>query len=130
MNEHIDPLTGEITGGYGGIVPALHTLREIPGLMDKAAVAIHDAIAAVRLQRKGATVTITLAVNLMKEGGTRMVEEPITISGEVDTKLPKQPPEAQLFFVDVDGNPTRTMQKQRGLDLQIATPGGHQATGT
>lgn len=130
MNEHIDPLTGEITSNQGGIVPALHTLREIPGLMDKVAVAIHEAISAVRLHRKGATISIALDIRLMKEGGAAMVEEPITISGEVDSKLPKPPPVPQLFFVDLDGNPTRTMKKQRGLDLQIAQPGGHQATGT
>lgn len=117
MSETLNTETGEV---FGGIIPALHTLREIPGLDAKMAVAIHDAVAAVRAQRKAATVTITLEIKLLKDGVAKLEDEPITISGEVDTKLPRPPAPLQWFFIDEDGNPTKTAKpRQRGLELTI-----------
>jgi hypothetical protein len=122
----IDTSTGEITGA---IRPALTTLRELPDVMDTLAIAIHDAIEAVRTHRKPGKITLTLTVEPWKEKSAKLIDEPVMIAGEVDTKLPKEDPPRQLFFVDEDGNATRTQRRQKGLELDVVAGPGVSAVG-
>lgn len=102
------------------IKPALDTLRELDEgrFLDKLAVAIHDATAAVTVLGKPAKVIVAIDIApLTKQGLTEPV---ITMESEVSTKLPKPDAPRSIFFVDVDGNPTTKQQRQRDLSLSIA----------
>ena len=105
------------------IKPALETLRELDNKMflDKLAVAIHDATAAVTALGKPATVEVSIKVSTLTKQG--FVEPVITMSSKVKAVLPEPDPHLALFFVDEDGNPTTNQQRQRGLDLSIAATG-------
>ena len=102
------------------IKPALGILSELDdkNFLDKLAVAIHDATAAVTVLGKGAKIQITIDVDMLSKKG--MTEPVITMEAEINTKLPKPDANRALFFVDEDGNPTPNQQRQRGLDLSIA----------
>lgn len=104
------------------IKSAQATLNELGEghVMAEMAQAIHDAVVAVRDQNKGATVTLTVTINPMKKDG-RLIDAPMFFSGEVTTKLPKPDAPQTLFYVDDDGNPTRTQTRQPDLPLSIST---------
>ena len=100
--------------------PALETLRELDGkeFLEKLAIAIHDATVAVEQQRKSAKITITMDFATLSK--TALTEPAITIEADINTKLPKPDANKSLFFIDSNGNPTTTQQRQRDLDLHIA----------
>lgn len=90
-------------------------------VMNKLTYAIHDAINAVRAIGKAATVTLKIKVDNVSANSQNLIEPPITMIAEVETKLPKPDPTATLFFVDEDGNPNRKSSgKQAELGLTIA----------
>jgi hypothetical protein len=102
------------------IKPAIETLQHLDGtkLLDKLGIAINDATNAVTVLGKKATITVTIQVGLLTQKG--LSEPAISITGEVDTKLPKPDPEATIFFVDEESNPTLTATRQRQMDIRIA----------
>lgn len=102
------------------IKPALPVLAELDDkrFLDKLAVAIHDATAAVTVLGKPAKITITINVDMLSTKG--MSEPAVTMEADINTKLPKPDGNLALFFIDGDGNPTTNQQRQRGLDLSIA----------
>ena len=103
------------------IRPALDTLRELDEgrFLDKLAVAIHDATSGVTALSKPSKVTIVLDfAPLTKQN---LAEPVITVEAEITTKLPKPDANRALFYVDGDGNPTTHQQRQRGLDLSVAS---------
>lgn len=112
------------------IKPAQATLNALNDghVMSELAEAIHDAIAAVNEYNKAATVTLTVTIAPMKKEG-RLVDAPLLLSGEVSTKLPKPEPAQTLFYLDDDGNPTRTQTRQPDLPLSIAPPAQEQSNG-
>lgn len=103
------------------IRPALDTLRELDEgrFMDKLAVAIHDATSGVTALGKASKVTITLDFAPLSK--QTLTEPVITVDAEITTKLPKPDGHKALFYVDGDGNPTTQQQRQRGLDLTVAS---------
>lgn len=92
------------------IRPAQATLNELRDgqVMNELAAAIHAAISATREFRKAATVTLTITVKPMEKDPGRLIEDPIVMLGEVETKLPKAEPPVTLFFVNMEGQPTRS----------------------
>lgn len=102
------------------IRPALETLRELDEgyFMDKLSVQIHDAVSAVTALGKPGKVTITLEFSPLSKPG--MTEPIIVAEAEIVTKLPKPDAHKTMFFVDGDGNPTTTQQRQRGLEFSVA----------
>lgn len=110
----------EPTPQTGNIRSVMTILPEIRAgqIITELSAAIHDAVAAVREHHKAATVT--LKVTIAPSSNERLVEPVLVISAEVDTKLPKEVPQATVFFVDGDGNPTRTAEKQPDLGFSIA----------
>lgn len=102
------------------IRPALETLRELDEgkLLDKLALAIHDATNAAVHMNKPAKIVMTLDVRMLTS--THLAEPAITIEAVVDTKLPKRDPYQSLFFIDADGNPTTRQTRQRDLGLSVA----------
>ncbi len=106
------------------IRPAQATLNELNKgqVMTELAQQIHDAIAAVKLHGKPATVTLSIGIELMKvKDDTKLVDHPLLFYGEVTSKLPKSAPPATVFYEDSEGNPTRTLQREPELGLQLAT---------
>lgn len=103
------------------IRPALETLRELDSgmLLDKLAIAIHDATNAVQYLGKKATITLTIEVAQLSNKG---IKEPvICMEGEVSSKLPKPDTEKTIFYIDNDGNPTTQRQvRQPELGLSVA----------
>lgn len=117
----VDKSTGEVTGrDTAAIRPALETLRELPGVMDKLAVAIHDAMDAVKTHQKPAKVILTVVIEPWTDKSAKLIDEPVMISGDIDTKLPKHEAPKALFYADDDGNPTRQQKRQTDLGLTIA----------
>ena len=107
------------------IRPAQATLNELNNgqTMEQLAQAIHDAIAAAKEFGKPATVTLDITIGTMKEQN-RLVNPPVLMAGEVTTKLPKAPPPQTVFFVDEDGNATRTQTREPDLPgLSVAQAG-------
>lgn len=116
---NIDTTTGEVLS-TGAIRPALETLRELPGVLDQVAIGIHNAMAAVREHQKPAKIVLTITIDPWKDKSTKLIDEPVLIAGEVETKLPKHEPPKALFYSDDDGNPTRQQKRQPDLGLSIA----------
>lgn len=110
--------------------PAQATLNELRDgrAMDELAQHIHDAIAAVKEHGKAATVTLTIGVAPFKQQ-SNLIEPPVILTGEVTSKLPKPDPEATLFFVDGEGNPTRNKLREPELNLTIAQQPGEKSNG-
>lgn len=86
----------------------LAALREGQVMLELAQ-AFHDAAAAVKYHDKPATIKIEITVAPIKNIGQGLADHPITMTAEVTTKLPKDPPPTTVFFVDANGNPTRNM---------------------
>ena len=101
--------------------PALETLRELDqgNLLDKLALAIHEATGAALHFEKPARITLTLDVKLLTQ--KHLSEPAITVEATVETKLPKREPYQALFFIDENGNPTVTQTRQRDLGLSVAS---------
>ena len=102
------------------IRPALETLRELDGgmLLDKLAIAIHDATSAVQHLGKNAKIIVTIEVSPLTK---QQLKEPvISMEAEVATKLPKPEGDKSIFYIDNDGNPTTTRQRQPELGLSVA----------
>lgn len=98
----------------------LNELRDGRALVELAQ-AFHDAIEAVRLHGKPATVSLEIVIAPYKGGQEKLVEPPLIFTAEVNSKLPKPQPEATLFFTDSEGNPTRNQVRQRDLGLSVAS---------
>lgn len=87
--------------------------------------AIHDALAAVREHNKAADVV--LHINIKPLTDTRISDPAITMTARVETKLPKEVPPATIFFVNDDGNPTRTAERPRQQSFAVAASGSQQS---
>lgn len=102
-------------------------MQILPELRDGRAVIelsqhIHDAIAAVRNHGKPAKVFLELTIAPAGKDMEKLVEAPVTFTGEVYSKLPQPDPEKTIMFVDSSGNPTRNpSERQPGLGLTVAT---------
>lgn len=82
---------------------------------------IHEAIAAVKLHGKPATVRLEITIAPLRKNAEKLVEAPLVFTAESSAKLPRADAEATAFFVDEEGNPTRTPgQRQGGLGLSVA----------
>lgn len=90
-------------------------------LITELSAAIHDAVAAVTQHNKSATVLLKVTI-APSEKNDRLVEPVLIVTGEVESKLPKEVPQATVFFVDADGNPSRQAEKrQPDLGFSIAS---------
>ena len=69
---------------------------------------ILKAVAATEQTLKPSTVKVTITIKPM---GNKKLK----VSGSVDASLPKAEREETLFFIDEDGEPTRSMPHQRSL---------------
>ena len=84
--------------------------------------AMSDALLAVQEFNKGAEVCLTLKI---KPLGTKGVSDAVEVTAEVSTKLPKAEIASTLFFINADGQPSRTQDRQEQLPgLSIATNQG------
>ena len=84
---------------------------------------IKTAIAAVKELGKPAVVRLDITIAPLRSGTENLIEAPLVFVGDVTLKLPKATPDATVFFVDQDGNPTRNpSERQQALGLSIATP--------
>ena len=126
---NIDKSTGEVNRDTAAIRPALETLRELPGVLDALAIGIHDAMDAVKMHQKAGKVILIVTIEPWKDKSARLIDEPVMIAGEVETKLPKHEPPKALFYSDEDGNPTRQQKRQSDLGLSVAVAPGQQAAG-
>lgn len=82
---------------------------------------IKTAIAAVQELGKPAEVTLKITIAPLRKGAENLIEAPLVFLGETALKLPKVDPEATVFFVDADGNPTRNPnERQQALGLSVA----------
>lgn len=84
--------------------------------------AIHDALAAVKEHNKGAEVVLRIRIDPFK-ATAKLVEPAVTITADVDSKLPKEVPPSTLFFISDDGNPERNPQRQQTMfrDVTVAS---------
>lgn len=106
------------------IRPAMETLRELDSgmLLDKLALAIHDATGAVQHTGKGAKILLTIDITPLTKQNLK--EPVISMGAEILTKLPKPDGDRAVFYIDGNGNPTTQQQRQPELGLRIAdTPG-------
>jgi len=96
------------------IKPAQATLNSLRDgqVMNELAQSIHDATAAVQQFGKAAEVCLTIKLRPL---GSKGVSDAIEAVADVSTKLPKQEPPSTLFFIDRDGNPSRTQDRQQDL---------------
>lgn len=110
-----------------GIKSAQSVLTEIRDgrMLVELAEEFHAAIEAVRMHNKEAKVVLTVTIAPWK-GDHKLIEPPIILTGEVSSKLPKETPEATVFFVDSEGNAVRNQQRQPELGLTIAAQSGSQ----
>lgn len=81
--------------------------------------AIHDALAAVKEQGKAAEVLLRIKIAPFTE--TKLVEPAITMTAEVERKLPKEVPPSTLFFIGDDGNPQRNPARQKTMPFEVAS---------
>lgn len=88
--------------------------------------AIHDALMAVKEHNKPAEVVLRLSIKPFTN--TSLVEPAITLTAEVEKKLPKDVPPSTLFFIGDDGNPSRNPTRQDKLPFTVA--GDATKTGT
>lgn len=86
---------------------AMKTLSELDEgrLLATLQQAFHDAAAAVKQHGKAATINLKITVTPVSVN--HLYEQPITMDADVTVKLPKDLPKT-IFFIDADGNPTRT----------------------
>lgn len=103
------------------IRPAVAVLNDIRNghMLEDLGQHIHDACVAVRDHNKPATITVTMVVAPWK-GDHKLVEQPILITAEVESKLPKEKPDATVFFIDDNGNAVRNQTRQPDLGLSVA----------
>ena len=104
-----------------GVSRALTTLRELQSgaVLSQTDAALTKVIERVLAVRKGGAVLITIAVEPMGEM-SGLVQPPITFRASVTTKLPELPAPTDIFFVDLNGHPTKTMEtRQRPLDIVV-----------
>lgn len=96
------------------IIPAIVTLNALRDghVMNELTDALHEATMAVEAHGKPATVTLTITI---KQIGTQGVSDAMEVIGEVGSKLPKPALPTTLFFVNGDGNLSRTREKQEQL---------------
>lgn len=80
--------------------------------------AIHDALAAVKEHNKPAEVVLRVKIAPFNE--TKLVEPAITMTAEVEKKLPKEVPPSTIFFLNDDGNPQRNPARQDKLPFTVA----------
>lgn len=104
------------------IRPSIEVLRELDGklFLEKLALSLHNATADVVALGKPAKIIVTLTLEQFSSKG--MAEPVITIQAEINERFPKPDPNVAIFYIDIDGNPVVTQQRQRGLDLSIAVP--------
>lgn len=97
------------------IKPAQATLSALRDgqVMNELAQAFHDAATAVKNFGKPAKVTLEITVAPIKGTSQHLAEQPIVMVAEVLTKLPKEESPSTIFFVDVDGNPSRQMETRQ-----------------
>lgn len=88
-------------------------------LMTELAQAFHDAAEAVKEYDKPAKITVTFVIAAFK-GDHKLVQPPMVVTGEVETKLPKDKLEATVLFMDEDGNLSRTQVREPELPLSVA----------
>lgn len=108
------------------ILPAQVTLNALRDghVMNELAQAIHEATCAVRDMGKSAEVHLSITFQPIKGVEQGLREAPISLISEVSIKLPKPPQPTTLFYVDVEGNPTRNpAQRQPELGLSVAKTG-------
>lgn len=84
--------------------------------------ALHDATEAAMEFGKPATVTLTIVIGTDKDK-RRLTQPPLYVTAEVDTKLPKAPLEATVFFPDQDQNLTRNLAESREPELALSSVG-------
>jgi hypothetical protein len=87
--------------------------------------AIHDALAAVKEHGKAGEVILRLKI--VPQGDQNNVEPVVSISAEVEKRLPKPAAPATIFFVDAGGNATRQPQ-ERQRDIGFTVAGGAQVS--
>lgn len=107
----------------GNIRSAMTILPELRAgqVITELSAAIHNAVAAVKQHNKAATVSLKITI-APSEKNDRLVEPVLIVTGEVESKLPKEVPQATVFFVDADGNPSREAEKrQPDLGFSIAS---------
>lgn len=80
--------------------------------------AIHDALAAVKEHGKEAEVVLRIKVKPFTN--QNLAEPAITMTAEVEKKLPKEVPPATLFFLGEDGNPQRNPARQQQMPFGVA----------
>jgi len=103
------------------IRPVADTLRQIQGgqTLDLLGVTLAQVIDQVRARRKKGTVSLILHIEPL-DGPAPLIDEPVFIRAEVIGKGPKAPAARDVFFIDADGNPTKTPQpRQQGLGLVV-----------
>jgi hypothetical protein len=107
---------------------AMTILPEIRGgqLITEMSAAIHDAVASVKEHNKAATVMVKISIEPSSK--EKLVEPFLIVRGSVESKLPKEEPEATVFFVDGDGNPTRdATKKQADIPFTVASSNQQQS---
>lgn len=110
------------------IRPAIDTLRALRGgrALDELALHITQACNHVTELGKAAEVKLIIKIKPYSQKGTRLVEQPVVMEVEVDSKLPKPDREGTIFFLDEDGNPTETPRRRdRELELNIVSEVNH-----
>jgi hypothetical protein len=80
--------------------------------------AIHDALAAVHEHGKDAVVIVRIKIKPFTK--QNLAEPAITMTVEVEKKLPKEVPPSTLFFIGEDGNPQRSPVRQREMPFSVA----------
>jgi hypothetical protein len=89
-----------------------HVITELSG-------AIHDALAAVKEHNKAAEVILHIRIAPFSK--TQLVEPAITMTAEVEKKLPKEVPPSTIFFLSEDGNPQRNPERQQSMTFGVAS---------
>lgn len=88
-------------------------------LIREASEALAEALQSVQEVGKDASVTIKIGISQLTK--MKLQEPAIGYTGEVIVKLAKPDATETIFFIDANGDPTRTPSKQGGLDLSIAS---------
>lgn len=80
--------------------------------------ALAQALQSVQEVGKDATVNVKITISQLTK--VKLTEPAIGYKAEVTTKLAKPDVAETIFFVDKNGDPTRTPSKQGTIDLQVA----------